>query len=180
MRAFFSIILLFTYILWGVVPVQADDSRLRMKIQSAMRDGVVLQIKASDHREVVGTVTEISDLGFTLVNPSNEKKETVGWKSVHEVKQLKPLNPQSLKSKQSVTIELLDGSKWKGVVSRKDDRGFTLLDHKTGTEIEIEYRFVKTVDAEPAGQKMIRRVMIGVGVGLAALVVVIGLLYAGD
>ena len=100
MRAIVSIIILCTYTLWGIAPAPAEDSSLRMKIHSAMRDGVVLQIKASDNREVVGIVTDISELGFTVVNPSNERKEIVGWKSVSQVRRLKPFNPQSLNIKQ--------------------------------------------------------------------------------
>lgn len=186
MRKIISYLTLFSFLFCSSIPVQASDKDLREKIQRAMEDHVVLEVTLSRNVKHTGYVVETTETAFVLLDPLTKQTEQVTWGGVKEVKQVKTLGPES-KSKidkwvgkdRTLKIELLDGSKVKGRVAEAGVDSFLLRDPKKGTESTVFYDQVKKVDDQPTGQKVVRNVMIGTGIGLLALYL-IALAYIDD
>lgn len=187
MHKIISILTLIAFLLCSSMPALASNDELRKKIQHAREDHVVLEVMTSHDVKHLGYVIDTTDDMFALLNPVTGQKEEVNWGNVKGVKQIKALGRESKPridrwtgKERAITIELVDGSKRTGRIMETGDDSFLLREPKTGMEGEILYEQVKKVDDEPAGQKAIRRVMIGVGIGLLATWVVAGALLAGD
>lgn len=187
MRKIVSCVTLIIFFLCISVPAGASDAGLREKIARAMEDQVLIQVRTGRTESHTGLVTDVGANSFVLMNPVTEQKEEVKWWSVQEVKKVKALGTASKPKidswagkNHSIRIELVDGSKKQGRVAETGESSFLLQDSATGTETRIHYEHVKKLDAEPRGQKVIRKVMIGVGIGLLATYLIVAALLSGD
>ena len=79
-----------------------------------------------------------------------------------------------LGEKARATITLKNGSKVKGYVARADENDFVIRDRKTDAPTTIQYADVVKVQKNK-GHSMARNLAIGIGIGVAAFVVVIGI-----
>lgn len=187
MQKIISALTLFAFLFCSTMPCLASDKNLRQKIQKAMDDHVCLEVTTSHDAKHLGYVVAVAEEAFSLQNPVTDLKEDLNWGNVKEVNAIKGLGKESKAKIDSfvgkdrvVRIELLDKSKLQGKVAQVAEDSFVLQDPKTAAQETIRYEQVKKVDDEPSGQKVIRKVMIGVGVGLLATLLIVSALLAGD
>ena len=173
------------YFLVAVAPAESSDSKLRQKLQRAMENKVILEVRIGNDQRYHGKVIEIKEKEFVILNPLTDQTRQLPLSGVYRIQQLKPLKKtieSYIGKQQVVTVELLDDSTVKGQVVSAEPNTFTLRDPESQQEIRLHYDHLKTFDKEPAGQRIIRNAMIGVGVGLGAtLMLLVALIsVAGD
>jgi len=81
-------------------------------------------------------------------------------------------------AKAKATVILKDGTKIKGYVAQAGDDDFVLRDRKTDAATTIRYTDVAKVESN-RGHSTARNIGIGVTVGVAAVLAVLGILIAG-
>jgi hypothetical protein len=79
--------------------------------------------------------------------------------------------------KAKVTAWTKDGRKTKGYVAQAGDGDFVLRDRKTDAPTTIVYSDVTKVDIN-RGHSTLRNTLIGVGVGVGAVILTLGILFA--
>lgn len=181
MRKVIYCLTVLAYFLVAAAPVESSDSKLRQKLQRAMENKVVLEVRIGNDQRYHGKVIEIKEKEFVILNPLTGQMKQLPLSRVYRIQQLKPSRKiiESYVGKQQViTVELLDDSTVKGRVVSAEPDTFTLKDPESEQEIQLQYDHLKTFDKEPAGQKIVRNAMIGVGVGLGAIVMVIAALIS--
>lgn len=175
----------FLLFLWS--PVPASDSDLRKQMEHAMENRAVLQVTTGHREHHTGIVVEMGDNELVLLNPMTGQRDLLKLSSIQQVKRVKAPGKKSKANLDKwagkgnvIRLELLDGSRIAGRVMRTFETGFAMQDPKTRREFSIEYDQVKVIDPEPTGQKVIRKVMIGVGIGLASLLFIGAAIFSGD
>jgi hypothetical protein len=162
----------------AVAPAESD-SKIRQKLQRAMENKVILEVRIGNDQRYHGQVIEIKEKEFVILNPLTGQTRQLPLSRVYRIQQLKPSRKtiESYIGKQQViTVELLDDSIVKGRVVSAEPDTFTLRDPESEQEIRLYYDHLKTFDKEPAGQRIVRNAMIGVGVGLGAIVILLAAL----
>jgi hypothetical protein len=185
MRKVICCLTMLAYFLVAVAPADSSDSKIRQKLQRAMENKVILEVRIGNDQRYYGQVIEIQEKEFVILNPLTGQIRQLPLSGVYRIQHLKPLRMtiESYIGKENViTVELLDDSTVKGRVVSAETDTFTLRDSKSEQEIRLPYDHLKTFDKEPAGQKIVRNAMIGVGVGLGAtLLLVVALIsVSGD
>ncbi len=79
--------------------------------------------------------------------------------------------------KARVTVWTKDGKKMKGYVSQTNENDFILRDGKTDAPTTIAYNDVTKVDVN-RGHSTLRNTLLGVGIGVGAVFLVIGITLA--
>jgi hypothetical protein len=82
-----------------------------------------------------------------------------------------------LGDKARATVRMKDGTKIKGFVSQAGTNDFTVRDRKTGEPTVILYRDVLKVE-DNNGHSTLRNILIGAGIGAAALAVVLVVIFS--
>jgi hypothetical protein len=79
--------------------------------------------------------------------------------------------------KARVTVRMKDGTKIKGIITQAGTDDFSVRDGKTGDPRIILYRDVARIE-DNRGHSTLRNVLIGVGIGAAAVVAFIAIVFA--
>ena len=79
--------------------------------------------------------------------------------------------------KAQVTVWTKDGKKTKGYVSQTNENDFVLRDRKTDAPATIAYGDVTKIDIN-RGHSVLRNTLLGVGIGVGAVLLVIGITLA--
>jgi hypothetical protein len=82
-----------------------------------------------------------------------------------------------LGDKARATVKMKDGTKIKGFVTQAGANDFTMRDRKTGEPTLILYRDVLRVE-DNRGHSTMRNILIGAGIGAAAFLAVIVIIFA--
>jgi small nuclear ribonucleoprotein (snRNP)-like protein len=176
MRKIFYFLTMLVYSLVAAAPSESSDPKLRQKLQRAMEDKVIVEVRIGNNESYHGKVIEIKEKEFLILNPLTGQTKQLPLSRVYRIQQLKPSRKtieSYLGKEQVITVELLDGSTVKGQVVTADSHTFTVRDLESKQEIRLPYDHLKTFDKEPAGQRIVRNAMIGVGVGLGATVILL-------
>ena len=168
-RSFYVISVIFFF----VVRLEAGtiDSQLRQKLYRAKQDAILLEVTIGQKQKYIGKITEIQETKFMLLNPLSERTWTLPLERIDRIIQIKPLKEvveSYLGRERRVSAELIDGSIVSGKVIFLEPEHFILQDPKSGAETRLEYSHLKTFPKEPEGQRIVRNIMIGTGVGLGA------------
>lgn len=80
-------------------------------------------------------------------------------------------------AKARVTVRTKDGKKLKGFISQAGSDDFVVRDRNSGEATTISYSDVTKVE-DNRGHSTLRNVLIGVGIGVGALITVLAILFA--
>jgi hypothetical protein len=89
------------------------------------------------------------------------------------------VNRAGIGEKARVTVKMKDGTKQKGYVAERGEGDFVLRDRKTDAPTTIAYKDVAKVDIS-RGHSTARSTAIGIGIGVSAVILVLGILIARE
>jgi len=147
------------------------------KAVSRCNSTLACEFRMLDGSKILGYADGLNPDTFTVTNPSTNEKTVLEYGKVIVVKEIKVINasnvqkkiPVLIEKKKKIELQLLDGTRLKGLITHFDESTLTLQEIKTATNIIIPYTNISKFETEPQGQRIIKKVMIFTGIGLAAL-----------
>ena len=91
-------------------------------------------------------------------------------KDVQKVKD--KISSLKVREKETVSVTMRDGAKWKGRLIGLDDSSFQLADQRSGKNVSIAYADVKRVRSSRRGLNRLAKIGIGAGIGIGILLAV--------
>ena len=147
------------------------------KAVSRCKSTLACEFRMLDGSRIIGYAEGLNPDTFTVMHPSINEKTVLEYGKVIVVKEIKVINaanvqkkiPVLIEKKKKIELQLLDGTRLKGHITHYNESALTLQEIKTTQNIIIPYSNISKFETEPPGQRIIKKVMIFTGIGLAAL-----------
>lgn len=149
------------------------------KAVSRCNTTLACEFRMLDGSKIIGFAEGLNSDTFTVTNPSTNEKTVLEYGKVIVVKELKVVNasnvqkkiPVLIEKKRKIELQLLDGTRLKGLITHYDESTLTLQEIKTAQNISIPYTNISKFETEPRGQRIIKKVVIFTNIGLLAILI---------